>query len=135
MFSVVLLYSRLSAFVCQKDFDLFFHMRYLESEIMQENLPDLLTRSQVAKLLQISLPTVTKFTKQGLLPSLRVGKKFLRYERSAVLDFTQKTKNPVKPEPPPPANILVVELPPVEPEKPTPQLDPATTPCDIAPVS
>ena len=44
---------------------------------------DYLTRQEVAKILQISLPTLHDYTKRGFIPAYRIGNK-VRYIRSEV---------------------------------------------------
>lgn len=45
---------------------------------------ELLTRDQAAQLLQITLPTLRSYTRQGLLSGYRIGAR-VRYKRSEVL--------------------------------------------------
>lgn len=51
---------------------------------------DLLTRTQAAKLLGISLPTLAKYMKEGKLQYLRIGKKTL-FNQSQLLENIQFT--------------------------------------------
>lgn len=44
----------------------------------------LLTREETAEILSISLVTLWKWTKDGLLPSYRIGKK-IRYKKSEII--------------------------------------------------
>jgi excisionase family DNA binding protein len=44
---------------------------------------EFLTRKQAAKLLGISLPTLAKWTKEGLIPSLRISSR-IRYTRQGI---------------------------------------------------
>ncbi len=45
--------------------------------------PDYLTRTEAAIKLRMSLPTLNKHTKSGLIPSIKIGKKRL-YRRSEI---------------------------------------------------
>jgi excisionase family DNA binding protein len=45
---------------------------------------NLLTQREVAKLLGICPETVCRWTRRGLIPCVRVGRRFLRYERPAL---------------------------------------------------
>lgn len=45
---------------------------------------ELLTQREVAKLLGICPETVCRWTRRGLIPCVRVGRRFLRYERKAL---------------------------------------------------
>tara|TARA_R110002050_G_scaffold299775_1_gene466354 strand:- start:16581 stop:16847 length:267 start_codon:yes stop_codon:yes gene_type:complete len=59
-------------------------------EYLDEKFPDtkgkdeLLTRKQVAKLLEISLPTLRNYVKRGLIPEKRVGARVL-YSKKELL--------------------------------------------------
>lgn len=46
---------------------------------------ELLNRNEVAKLLQISLPTLNAWSKAGRIPSYRIGSR-IRYKKNEVLD-------------------------------------------------
>jgi excisionase family DNA binding protein len=48
-----------------------------------------LTRDNVAKLLSISLVTLWKYTKEGLIPAYRIGSK-VRYKESDVVDALKR---------------------------------------------
>lgn len=50
---------------------------------------DLLTRKEVTKLLGLSLPTITRYTKTGLLKGYRIGM-HIRYKRKEVLEALQQ---------------------------------------------
>lgn len=68
--------------------------QYLKEDskkIVEEKSEPYLTRGQVAKLLQISLPTLHEYTKRGLLISYRVGSK-VRYKASEI-ESTLKERN------------------------------------------
>ncbi len=49
---------------------------------------ELLTRNQTAKLLGITLPTLRKYTCDGLIPGYRIGTR-VRYKRSEVIGALQ----------------------------------------------
>lgn len=49
---------------------------------------ELLTRKQTAKLLGITLPTLRKYTCDGLIPGYRIGTR-VRYKRSEVIGALQ----------------------------------------------
>jgi len=50
----------------------------------QEPETELLTRNEVAKMLQISLVTLTEWIKQGKVPALRIGTR-VRFKKDEVL--------------------------------------------------
>lgn len=52
-------------------------------QILEEKTEPYLTRGQVSKLLQISLPTLHDYTKRGFLTSYRIGFK-VRYKSSEI---------------------------------------------------
>lgn len=57
---------------------------------MQTNEPDaLLTRSETAKMLSISLVTLHNYTKKDIIPAFRIGYK-IRYRQSDILLALQK---------------------------------------------
>lgn len=60
-------------------------------KILEQKKEPYLTRKQVAHLLQISLPTLHQYTKQGLLNSYRIGSK-VRYKTSEI-DEALKSRN------------------------------------------
>lgn len=71
------------------------HFQNLEtrlSELQKAVTPQpdthLLTRQEVAKWLDISLPTLHAWTKNGILQAYRIGNK-VRYKKSEVLDALQ----------------------------------------------
>lgn len=51
---------------------------------------ELLTRQETAQMLSMSLVTLGKYTKLGILPSYRIGSK-IRYKKKDVLQALQKT--------------------------------------------
>jgi len=55
----------------------------------QEPETDLLTRNEVAKMLQISLVTLTEWIKQGKIPALRIGTR-VRFKKADVLNSLKK---------------------------------------------
>ena len=64
-------------------------------EIISEMNSELMTRKQVADLLQISLPTLWDWTNKGIIPAYRIGNK-VRYKRNEILKVLEqnKIKNP-----------------------------------------
>lgn len=71
------------------------HFQNLEtrlSELLKTVKPQpetqLLTRQEVAKWLDISLPTLHAWTKSGILQAYRIGNK-VRYKKSEVMDSLQ----------------------------------------------
>ena len=52
-------------------------------KLLEEKTEPYLTRGQVSKLLQISLPTLHEYTKRGFLTSYRIGFK-VRYKSSEI---------------------------------------------------
>ena len=55
------------------------------NKLKDKNLTDnLLKQEEVAEMLGIWPETVSRWTKQGLLPCVRVGRGFLRYERPVI---------------------------------------------------
>ncbi|WP_423130620.1 helix-turn-helix domain-containing protein [Gaoshiqia sp. Z1-71] len=64
----------------------------LASPCLQEKINEVfLTRQQTANYLQISLPTLHQYTKQGLINSYRIGNK-IRYKLTEIED-TMKKRN------------------------------------------
>lgn len=66
-----------------------------KKENQQQPTETYLTRDNVAKLLSISLVTLWKYTKDGLIPAYRIGTK-VRYKKSDVVDALKrmnKSKN------------------------------------------
>jgi excisionase family DNA binding protein len=53
--------------------------------------PELLTRSQVAKILGISLPTLNDWTKRGIIPALRIASR-VRYKKEDVYQALEKVE-------------------------------------------
>jgi len=59
----------------------------------QSVLPPLLTATQVHKTLQVSLPSLYRMARQGLIPSVRLGRGMIRFPKEAIvrwLDDLQK---------------------------------------------
>ena len=53
-----------------------------------QNLPDLLTPREVAKLLRVSIITVKRWGKQGKLPAIRINERGdRRYRKEVILRF------------------------------------------------
>lgn len=57
----------------------------LEKNSKQEPETELLTRNEVAKMLQISLVTLNEWIKQGKIPALRIGTR-VRFKKADVLN-------------------------------------------------
>ena len=49
------------------------------------------TAHELAAFLKVKLPTIRKWTQQGL-PHLKLGKRAVRYQRDAVLDWLTKRR-------------------------------------------
>ncbi|WP_338731953.1 helix-turn-helix domain-containing protein [Mangrovimonas cancribranchiae] len=58
----------------------------------QESNQILLTREQVAEMLSISLVTLWKYTKKGVIPAFRIGTK-VRYKKGDVILALKKMNN------------------------------------------
>ncbi|NLI71842.1 MAG: helix-turn-helix domain-containing protein [Bacteroidales bacterium] len=50
-----------------------------------DTTPELLTRKQTAEYLGVSLPTLHKWTKKGIIPAKRIGS-LIRYEKNIICD-------------------------------------------------
>ena len=50
-------------------------------------MDELLTRDEVAKLLKVNPITVYRLTKQGKLPAVKLGGRFVRYQERDVLSL------------------------------------------------
>lgn len=59
------------------------------SAIGQQILVGLLTRKQVAAELQTCVHTVARYTKRGLLPAVRIGRRVIRYKTEDLQKFIQ----------------------------------------------
>jgi excisionase family DNA binding protein len=55
-----------------------------------KNRSNLISRKQVANLLQVSLPTLNQWTKSGLLNSYRIGKRVLYKREEVEQSLTQR---------------------------------------------
>ena len=58
------------------------------AEVKKESNPDLevfLTRKEAAKLLRISLPTLTRYVKAGIVPAVILGNEY-RFNKANLLD-------------------------------------------------
>ncbi len=53
---------------------------------------DLMTPAEVARLFRVSVTTVTKWARSGLLPSVRTLGGHRRFERRDVLDHLERTQ-------------------------------------------
>jgi len=51
---------------------------------------ELLTRDEVAKLLKVNPITVYRLTKQGKLPAVKLGGRFVRYQKRDVLSLINR---------------------------------------------
>lgn len=47
----------------------------------------LMTQREVAKMLTVCAETVCRWTRKGVIPHIRVGNRYLRYEKDAVIKF------------------------------------------------
>ena len=59
------------------------------SVVDQNNQTEYLTRKEVAKLLGISLPTLSDWSKRGVVPSYRIQSR-VRYVKAEVLECLEK---------------------------------------------
>ena len=53
-------------------------------------MDELLTRDEVAKLLKVNPITVYRLTKQGKLPAVKLGGRFVRYQERDVLSLINR---------------------------------------------
>ena len=53
-------------------------------------MDELLTRDEVAKLLKVNPITVYRLTKQGKLPAVKLGGRFVRYQECDVLSLINR---------------------------------------------
>jgi len=53
------------------------------SQMQKNSMNELLSRKEIAKLLSLSLPSIDKYTKEGVIPSHRIGSS-IRYYKSEV---------------------------------------------------
>ncbi|MFC2067903.1 helix-turn-helix transcriptional regulator [Chloroflexota bacterium] len=53
-------------------------------------MDELLTRDEVAKLLKVKPITVYRLTKQGKLPAVKLGGRFVRYQKHDVLSLIDR---------------------------------------------
>jgi excisionase family DNA binding protein len=65
--------------------DLRTELRSLEGKLKQKEPEEYLTRAEVAEILKISLPTVSEWSRSGILKPYRLGK-LVRFKRSEVED-------------------------------------------------
>lgn len=59
--------------------------RLLNEVLDDKSKDDFLTRYETSKLLNLSLPTITKYVKQGIIPAHRIGNRIL-FKRNELLD-------------------------------------------------
>ncbi|WP_076263171.1 BldC family transcriptional regulator [Intrasporangium flavum] len=59
-----------------------------------EDHVDLMTPAEVARLFRVSVTTVTKWARSGLLPSVRTLGGHRRFERRDVLEHLERTHGP-----------------------------------------
>lgn len=71
--------------VVKKEFEIFSKQNPKSDE-------DLITRSETAKILGISLATLHDFTQRGIVPAYRLGTR-IRYKKSEVLDSLKAIKS------------------------------------------
>lgn len=64
----------------------------LDNKLTAKYTDVLLTREETAKMLSISLVTLWKYTKSGVLPAHRIGSK-IRYKKEEVLQALQQANN------------------------------------------
>jgi excisionase family DNA binding protein len=67
-------------------------IKSLESRLQTKGPEEYLTRAEVAELLKISLPTVSDWSKKGILKPYRLGKKVL-FKLSEIDDALNKIQN------------------------------------------
>jgi DNA-binding transcriptional MerR regulator len=63
----------------------------IEGELVPHEIRPILTRSQTASLLGITLPTLHSYTKMGIIPSYRIGG-IVRYKLEEVLNSLKGVK-------------------------------------------
>ena len=56
-----------------------------------KQIPELLTRTEVSKILGISLPTLNDWTKRGLIPALRISSR-IRYTKDSIYQALKKVE-------------------------------------------
>lgn len=56
---------------------------------------ELLTAKEVMQLLRISKATLIRWTKEGILPSIKIGRRIL-YDKNDILEVVEKHKRGVK---------------------------------------
>lgn len=59
--------------------------RLLNEVIDDKSKDEFLTRDETSKFLNLSLPTITKYVKQGIIPAYRIGNRIL-FKRNELLD-------------------------------------------------
>jgi len=65
---------------------------YLENQPSNKIIPDFISRSEAAKLLKITLPTLNEWTKLGRLKSYKIGNRVL-YKLDEVIEAVKSTSN------------------------------------------
>lgn len=58
----------------------------LVGNVVQEELPELVTAKEAAKLLSMSVASIRKYRQMGILDAVKIGKS-VRFKRSDVLDL------------------------------------------------
>lgn len=61
----------------------------MSRKISLNDLPDLITRPELAELLYVSPLTLRKWAKLGTLVPLKINNKHLRYTKKQVLDYLE----------------------------------------------
>lgn len=56
------------------------------------NIPELPTRKQTAEILQVSLVSLSEWSKSGVLPTVKIGSR-VRYKKSDVLNALKEVRN------------------------------------------
>jgi len=68
-------------------------LRRVATESDNENKVDhMLTRKEVAKMLSLSLPTLTKYVKQGKIPAHRIGNRIL-FKKTEIIESLKEVQN------------------------------------------
>lgn len=64
-------------------------LNLLSNNIVLKQEPELITRHETAKILQVSLSTLLNWRKAGIITPYRIGNK-IRYKKSEILESLQK---------------------------------------------
>lgn len=59
---------------------------------MRDEIPDLITRAEAAKMLRVSVWQIGQMCRSGRLPSINLGYNMVRIERRAVLELIERSR-------------------------------------------